>query len=177
MKYIKTINNNTVIKSQQHIIIYKNGKQIINPSRDLILEDGWEEYNPTVYVPSEKELINIEKERITNEILTFDSSSEVNIFYIQNIPIWLDKATRAGLKLRFEAEQALNKVNTTLWYEGQQFTLPLETAIQILYALEIYASACYDQTQYHLAQINKLENSEDIKNYNYTTGYPEKLSF
>jgi hypothetical protein len=36
--------------------------------------------------------------------------------------------------------------DTVLWQDGMQFPLPLEDAINLLYAIEIYASACYDNT-------------------------------
>ena len=107
----------------------------------------------------------------------YDNSNYVNAFYLKDVEIWLDKATRAGLKLRFEAESAIEQENTSLWYKNTQFTLPVKDAIQMLYAIEIYASACYDNTQRHLAEINKLETVEDIDNYDYTAGYPDKLYF
>lgn len=47
----------------------------------------------------------------------------------------------------------------------------------MLYAIEIYASACYDNTQYHLSEVSKLETIEEIDAYDYTSGYPEKLQF
>ena len=43
-EYIKNINGLDYIKLQKDIIIYKNGKQIINPSKQLLLEDGWNVY-------------------------------------------------------------------------------------------------------------------------------------
>ena len=112
-----------------------------------------------------------------NEINHYDSSDEVNIFYIQGLPVWLDKATRAGLKLRFEAELAIGKTDTTLWYDNMQFPLSLENAMHMLYAIEVYASACYDNTQLHLSNVDKLETIDEIKNYDYRNGYPEKLNF
>jgi hypothetical protein len=104
-------------------------------------------------------------------------SEDVNQFYVQNIPLWLDKATRAGLLLRFQAEQAQGITDTALWYNGQQFPLKVEQAIQMLFAIELYASACYDNTQRHLAAIQALQTIEEIEAYDYTTGYPEKLRF
>ena len=47
----------------------------------------------------------------------------------------------------------------------------------MLYALEVYASACYDRTQAHLAAIDALETIEEIESYDYRVGYPEKLKF
>jgi hypothetical protein len=81
------------------------------------------------------------------------------------------------LKLRFEAEIAMGKTETALWYDSLQFPLPLDTAIQMLYAIEVYASECYDNTQAHLANVNAIDNLEELQNYDYTSGYPEKLNF
>lgn len=91
--------------------------------------------------------------------------------------MWLDKATRSGLKLRLEAEQAANKELTTLWYLTNPITLPVTTAIVMLNRLEIYASECYDVTQGHLAAIASLESVEDVLAYDFADSYPEKLNF
>jgi hypothetical protein len=47
----------------------------------------------------------------------------------------------------------------------------------MLYTIEIYASKCYDNTQKHLAEIQKIETLEELKNYDYKSGYPEYLRF
>lgn len=54
------------------------------------------------------------RHRLRNNIQNYDSSSEVNCFYIGDTPIWLDKNTRAGLKLRFDAEMAVGQETTSL---------------------------------------------------------------
>lgn len=117
------------------------------------------------------------KSEMREEIKRYDESDEVNMFYIQGSPVWLDKATRTGLKLRFEAELAMGQTDTTLWYGNQQFPLTLENAIQMLYAIEIYASACYDNTQKHLSEIDAIDSIELVDAYDFTTGYPEKINF
>lgn len=121
--------------------------------------------------------LNFLKERMKHIINNYDSSSEVNQFYINNSPIWLDKNTRAGLKLRFESELASRKTDTILWYNGTSFNLQLDKAIQMLYAIELYASECYDNTQKHLANIDSISSIEEIINYNYKINYPQKLNF
>ena len=117
------------------------------------------------------------KARKVEEILAYDSSEAVNEFSMGGQPIWLDKATRAGLLLRFEAEGKVGRETTTLWYGGQSFTLPLAQAQQILIALELYASECYDRTQAHIAAVNAMDSKEAVEAYDYTTGYPSKLLF
>jgi hypothetical protein len=174
---IKT-RNQIVIKGQRTIKDKDGNDKIINtntfnPTEEMILANGWEEYITPIYEPT----IEDHRRDKIREIERYDSSDEVNIFYIQGLPVWLDKATRAGLKLRFEAELAMKEENTTLWYGNQSFTLQLNMAIQMLYAIEVYASKCYDNTQKHLANVEKLETLEEIIEYDYHTGYPEKLNF
>ena len=175
--YEKIIDGKQHCKPANKIIIVKDGMQTINPTEEMLLEDGWVEHIPVQYESTEEEILNREKEHKINEILMYDSSIEVNGFYIDDQEIWLDKATRVGLKLRFDAEISNGQTNTTLWYEGTPFNLELTNALQMLNAIELYASACYDNTQKHIASINAIEDLETLKNYDYRTGYPEKLRF
>lgn len=194
-RYIK----NNQIKTRQEIVIVKNGMRTINPTEEQILADGWEEYvapsvEPTVekeeeYSPldntieysvpevSDKAAFVRARHKLRNKIQQYDYSSEVNIFYMNGTPMWLDKATRAGLMLRLQAEQTKGKETTTLWYGANQYSLPIGMAMQMLLAIEIYASECYDNTQRHIAAVNLLESKEEIEAYDYRVGYPEKLEF
>lgn len=172
-RYSKVIDGKTIIKRADEIVVKGNGSQTFNPTEAMILADGWVEYIPQPYVPTLEEI----KARKVEEILAYDNSSAVNEFSIGGVPMWLDKATRAGLLLRFEAEAKVGRTETTLWNDGQSYTLPLEQAQQILIALELYASACYDNTQSHIAEVQKMESKEAVEAYDYTTGYPAKLNF
>ena len=176
---MKLYKKNGVIQFSDKIVIIKDDMQIFNPTEEMILEDGWVEYISTVNIPTptDEEILERYLSDKINEILEYDASSEVNEFFLGETSIWLDKATRAGLKLRFEAEISLGKDTTTLWYDNIQYSLGLNKATQMLLAIELYASACYDNTQAHIANVKALENIEDIKNYDYRTGYPEKLMF
>ena len=173
MEYIRIINGVTEKRSAESIIAIVNGAQIINPTEAQILAAGWQPYERSVV---EKTLEDVRNEKIA-EIGFYDNSSAVNEFSMGGLPIWLDKATRAGLLLRFEAEAKAGRTSTTLWYNGLPFTLPLTYAQEILIALELYASACYDNTQSHIAEVQKMESKEAVEAYDYTTGYPAKLNF
>jgi hypothetical protein len=177
-QYTKIIDGKTVRRTKGQIVIVKDGMQTINPSEEMILADGWEVYTPpTPEPPTEEQLLERAKTVMKANIMDYDSSEEVNQFMIGEIPMWLDKVTRTGLMLRFQAEQASGKTETTLWHEGNSFVLNLEKAMQLLYGLEVYASACYDNTQIHLTNVDNLLTIEDINNYDYTSGYPDKLYF
>ena len=166
------------IEQRQHIVIDKDGFCTINPTDEMLFEDGWELYViPEPVQPTEDDILVNNKGIKRNEIIEYDSSIGVNEFYINNTSMWFDKATRTGLMLRFNAEIAMGKEDTVLWYGNISIPLKLEDAVQMLYAIEVYASACYDVTQYHLSKIDTFETIEDVDGYDYTDGYPEKLKF
>ena len=174
--YEKIIDGKQHCKPANKIVIVKDGMQTFNPTEEMLLADGWVEHIPVPYEPTEEEILNREKEHKIEDILRHDSSREVNCFYIADQEMWLDKATRTGLMLRFQSEQILGDTETTLWYGSKKFVLPLDVAQMMLHKIEKYASQCYDNTQMHLANINTLETLEDVQNYDYKSGYPEKLT-
>ena len=176
------------IKFRNQIVLHgtrtikgKDGKekevrtQIINPKEEMILADGWVEY--VTPEPTDEELLSRAKRNKVREIEAYDTSEEVNCFHMQGQSMWLDKSTRAGLMLRFQAEQTMGMTETTLWYGSMMYTLPLESAFGMLMSLEMYASQCYDNTQRHLANVNALQTIEEVESYDYREGYPQKLEF
>ena len=147
-------------------------------------ETGEEPTTRTVYIADFIEVetasndpLEVVKQAVSEAILAYDSSEVVNQFSINGSPMWLDKATRAGLKLRLEAERSAGKESTTLWYGTEAITLPVANAIVMLNRLEIYASESYDVTQGHLARVALMESVEEVLGYDFTEGYPEKLNF
>ena len=181
MEYIRIINGVTEKRSAENIIAIVNGAQIINPTEAQILAAGWQPYEQPV---EEKTLEDVRSEKIA-EIGFYDSSSAVNEFSIGGQPMWLPFETRTRLDRRFAVERMKaesqgkteSEVVTTLWHEGQSFEMPLATAMALLLALEDYATICYDNTQRHIAEVQKLESKEAVEAYDYTTDYPQKLAF
>ena len=117
------------------------------------------------------------KYNVLVELDKYDNSDAVNGFTLNGIPMWLDKETRNGLRLRFDSQKALGQYDTTLWYGITPVSLPIDTATQMLQMLEVYASKCYDQTASHKAAIANLTTIDEVFNYDYTEGYPAKLAF
>lgn len=172
---MKQYTKDGVIRQASKIVINKDGFVTTNPTEEMILADGWVEYIKPE--PTPEQLLARAKRDKKAEIEEYDTSSEVDGFYIGETLLWLPLEKRTGLKLRFEAEKASGKTETTLWENGVQYPLSLETATQMLYALEVYASMCYDNTQAHLATIDAMTSVEEVENYDHTSGYPEKLKF
>lgn len=47
----------------------------------------------------------------------------------------------------------------------------------MLQQLEVYAVQCYNKTTDHIYNVQSLTDKSSIETYEYTTGYPEKLTF
>lgn len=50
-QYTKQIDGKTIIKPRNMIVVVKGDKQIINPTEEQILADGWEVYIPAPVEP------------------------------------------------------------------------------------------------------------------------------
>lgn len=111
------------------------------------------------------------------EISAYDKSEAVNSFSVEGEQMWLDKATRVGLMNSVSIEKASGKKETTLWFGGKPYVIDIDKAIAMLSALEIYALSCYNVTEQHKAMVSELTDIEAVLTYDYTTGYPDKLSF
>lgn len=117
-----------------------------------------------------KSTLNILLEKKIND---YDTSENVNGFIINGESFWLDKNTRVGLMHLVNC----SKDNVQLVLKDKILTIPIDVAKSFLTQLEVYAGKCYLQTQKHLLAINDLHTIEDIINYDYTKGYPEKINF
>ena len=81
--YEKIINGKQHCKPANKIVIIKDGMQTFNPTEEMLLADGWKEHIAPVYEPTEEEILNKEKEHKIKDIVDYDSSFEVNSFYIE----------------------------------------------------------------------------------------------
>ena len=121
--------------------------------------------------------LDVIKEEAIEQITEYDQSEDVNSFTLQGKQMWLPKETRVGLVNSVTIEKNAGKETTVLWFGGEKYELPVDTALQMLSALELYALECYNATAAHKAAVNALESVEDVVAYDYTQGYPEKLNF
>lgn len=121
--------------------------------------------------------LDVIKEEAIEQITEYDQSEDVNSFTLQGKQMWLPKETRVGLVNSVTIEKNAGKETTVLWFGGEKYELPVDTALQMLADLELYALECYNVTAAHKAAVNALESVEDVVAYDYTQGYPEKLNF
>lgn len=143
-------------------------------STGLIIAESKNRY--PILVEYEYDIEEVRKIKVS-EIQIFDKSTNVNSFDLLDKSMWLDKSTRVGLFNSISIEKNVGKTHTTLWYDAVKYVIPIPNALAMLNALELYALNCYNVTQSHIAAVRSLQTIEEIENYDYTIGYPEKLSF
>ena len=129
-----------------------------------------------VLVENEYSLEDMQKIKVS-DIQLFDNSKEVNSFELRAKSMWLDKSTRVGLFNSINIEKEAGKTETVLWYDAVKYIIPISDALDMLNVLEMYALECYNVTQSHIAAVKALDTIEEIESYDYTVGYPKKLSF
>lgn len=105
-------------------------------------------------------------------IKAYDKSSNVNSFYYKGKKYWLDKNTRVGLQNLANCSSN----NMSLVLEDTIVELSIDKAKSFLSKLEEYAGKCYINTTKHLLAIKDFKTVEDVINYDYTTGYPDKIT-
>lgn len=118
------------------------------------------------------------RKALLHNVEIYDTSPSVNGFLLNGSVEWIDIELRMKLCSRtLPEEKKAGKTSTVLWLGNKPYELPIETIEQIMHEIEIYAKACLDVTNSHKAQVLALSDVSAIVAYDYTAGYPEKLSF
>ena len=117
------------------------------------------------------------KKEIIRKIDEYDTSVNVNSFKLNGVDVWLSKDTRVGLMNSISIEKAAGKEQSVLWFNNICVTVNCDSAIQMLSALELYALDCYNKTAEHKVNVQNLQSIEEVNNYDYKSGYPDKLIF
>lgn len=112
-QYTKTIDGKAVIKTRNNIVLRVtkeiNGKevklQVINPSEEAILADGWVEYIPPVVEPKKSRKQIVEELVVKQYNERTDISNEEALDYMAIIYPWdyyLDKVLTEGMMVTYE---------------------------------------------------------------------------
>lgn len=122
--------------------------------------------------PHERTLQEAKDEKIA-ALRAYDASSAVNAFSLDSQEMWIAPDERANYILTLQGAKRLGVETVT--FLGQ--AIPVDNALAMLDAVNLYAMQCVGVTQAHEAAINALATIEAVDGYDYTVGYPEKLSF
>lgn len=166
------------IKYANRIVVIKDGLQIINPTEEMILADGWVEYvAPVPQEPSEEEKLQNAKNRKIIEINSYDTSDNVNSFIYKGTEMWLSREDRIVLKDRFDREKSNSIEITNLYYNGYAINITPDEGIYLIDSISAYADKCFDNTQKNISLVNACMSVEEVESIDVTAGYPDKLNF
>ncbi len=159
----------------------KHREHIQNPTHEQILADGWSVYNQKNLADNDERsmslILRITKESVLKKIDAHDTSSAVNEFYYGDMSFWLPRETRVSVRSTAQILKDSGHQTMTLWLGDVNVTLAPEEVLQMLAVLEVYALECYNTTAKHKANVNALTDIKEVKAYDFTTNYPEKIHF
>ena len=111
------------------------------------------------------------------EISAYDKSNAVNSFFYQGVTMWLTFDKRKDMRMSVDAAIKDGRDIVTYWDGPVKYEFPTAVFDIILTKLELYAIDCYNVTEQHKARVSELTDIEAVLAYDYTVGYPDKLSF
>lgn len=116
------------------------------------------------------------KREVLKQIEAYDTSSAVNGFVLNGAEVWLDFELRDRVYQGNERLQRIGRTDTTLWLGNKCYNLSIEQAQNIISHIEAYAKDCYNVTAAHKKAVGELTSVEEVLTYDYTKGYPAKLT-
>lgn len=157
------INNKYVLLSNEQVS-YLNKHQQASPKE-------------VFYMTEDTEASEFDKDMLVTRIKEYGDSDLVKAFYVNGKSIWYDSETRQSINSSIQMEKEVGKETTTLWVDGTPYELTVEVALDFFKKIELYSKACYNITQTLILQARNLTLKEEIKSFDITEGYPEKLNF
>ncbi len=154
-------------------VIELYGKKISNPTEDMLKEAGYEEYT----APTPTKTLNDYKQEVISNIRAYDSSDNVNGFIVNGTSAWLDNNARTSYTASVNNAELLGETSIQLMLNNVLLTLPIDDAKKMLAQISRYADKCYIVTQQHINDVKAMTDQNDIVDYDYKAGYPEKLNF
>lgn len=145
------------------------------PSEQRLTEWGFEELvEPT---PTPEELLARAKASKIAELEAYNKSDAVDSFTINGKAMWLDHDLRQQLRISLDALSQAGRETVTKWFDGVEYTYPIDVWYYMLGLVEVYASDALNVTEAHKAAINAKTTVKQVEDYNFQSGYPSKLSF
>lgn len=169
-----------IITTDASVYLQYGYKEIIRepyPQGEIAYAKHYVESDMTITI-SWTEDLEATRRYVLYKIAEYDTSDAVNGFTLGEVETWLNRDDRVCLMHSLEVSQLKGETTYGLCVEGMGVvTLPILTIKSMLDDIEFYAIQCYKRTFEHKEAVNALTTCEELANYDYTEGYPEKLHF
>lgn len=132
---------------------------------------------------NEQNVLEKVRSMVTDAIKSYDTSVNVNVFTLTkdgvSIDYWLPAEKRLQLKNSVTIWKEAKKGDYTLDIreKGASIAIDCDKLLTMLNELETYAILCFGTTSQHLNAVGQMDDISQLLTYDYTTGYPEKLTF
>lgn len=165
--YNDFLNNLWVLLSNSQVIFH-------NEHPEASVKEVWD----TQLTPTPERTIEDAKAEMIQLIDEYDSSSNVNGFTVnETVEGWFTPEERSNYNSSISAAKLLGVDNLSFFVGDMLITVPTLTAEQMLAQVQLYADQCYIVTKTHKANVEALTTIEEVDEYPYTSGYPQKLNF
>lgn len=150
--------------------IVMDGCVVSNPTEEQLIKAG--------YVQAEEPVMTVEDAKAAKiaQIAAYSDSDAVNSLTFNGIKTWLTPNVRANYLVSLDAAELLGETDITFVVEGVQASLPIKQVRLLLAKIQRYADACYIVTEEHKRAVKALQTVDEVKAYDYTKGYPDKLA-
>lgn len=147
----------------------------IEPNYDLLNEDTILEFDKGNQTWKYLQDIEIVRSKKLQALKEYDSSPAVNSFYLFGNAMWLPKELRISLSNTAWSKDRMKIQRMPVNLQNNSLILDVEQVLDILSEVEDYANLCFVNTDKHRIAIEQFEKIQEIENYNFKTGYPNKL--
>lgn len=138
---------------------------------------NWEnEHSEDVSMEDNIDIEELRNEKL-DEIKAYDKSDSVNSFTYNGISGWIDNPTRTSYSASIQNAELLGETSIDLLFNDTVLTLDIDTAKVMLAKISRYADKCWMVTQTHISKVKDLKTSKEIRDFDVTSDYPEKLEF
>lgn len=161
-------------RNQYYIRVFKKEAEgIITCWEDRI------DHKPTAadYTRTQAKCVSELKKFVLKALEAHDKSNSVNEFTLLGCTGWYHKNERVSIKSSIADEAAQGRTRTTLFIGTTPIEMDITNAQDFLQRVEVYAKDCLSRTKAHEANISALETPDEILAYDFTTGYPEKITY
>lgn len=156
-------------------------KEVTDVSGNISVESVEEviDHKPTKadFAALEERWANASRRWKKTEVADYAKTDAVKEFTISATAGWLDSEARVSISKAVSDKAAAGRELVTIYLGENGFEMTPAKAQEILSAVEVYASDCFDITERHILAIDQLSTIEDIEGYDYKSNYPSKLVF
>ncbi len=115
------------------------------------------------------------RDLVRAQILSYDKSPAVNTFTFKDAPTWLSKDERMGLVNAANMRRLMGYNSIRIIIGTEAVAMTVDSALEMLAAVEVYANECYLATAANLKAISEM-GYDDLMKFDIKQGYPNIIN-